>query len=97
MASGIWSQLLCASTPKHLCVRKIFIGKIYCTLNIQGIYLYRVIIVLCGVGRASIKQVIVLWITEDPSHHLVQSCQKGVKREVTTKCLDKGNHNPPTA
>ena len=44
VASGIWSQLLLASTPKHLCVRKLFIGKIYHTLNIQGIYLYRVII-----------------------------------------------------
>ena len=39
VASGIWSQLLYASTPKHLCVRKLFIGKIYCTLNIHGIYL----------------------------------------------------------
>ena len=32
---GIWSQLLRASTPKLLCVCKLFIGKIYCTLNIQ--------------------------------------------------------------
>ena len=44
VASGIWSQLLRASTPKHLSVCKLFIGKIYYTLNIQGIYLYRVII-----------------------------------------------------
>ena len=37
VASGIWSQLIRASTPKHLCVRKLFIGKIYYTFNIQGI------------------------------------------------------------
>ena len=70
MASGIWSQILHASMPKHLCVRKLFIGKIYYTLNIQGVYLCRVIIsndenYSVGVGRASIKQVIVLWISDD--------------------------------
>ena len=36
MASGIWSQLVLTSTPKHLCVRKLFIEKIYYTLDIQG-------------------------------------------------------------
>ena len=30
-------------------------------------------------------QVIVLWMSDDPSHHLVQSCQKGVKREITNE------------
>ena len=44
MTSGIRLQILRASTHKLLCVRKLFIGKIYCTLNIQGICLYRVII-----------------------------------------------------
>ena len=44
VASVIWTQLLRTSTPKHLCVRKLFIGKIDYTLNIQGIYFYRVII-----------------------------------------------------
>ena len=27
----------------------------------------------------------------------LSSLSKRVKREVTTKCLDKGNHNPPIA
>ena len=82
VASGIlWSQLLRASTPTHLCVRKLFIGKIYYTLDIQGIYLCRVMIsndenYSVGVDRASIRQVIVLWISDDPSHHLVQSFKK---------------------
>ena len=48
------------------------------------------------VGRASIKQVIVPWISDD-----LRITLSGLSKRSGTrgnkKCLDKGNHNPPSA